>query len=67
LYGHIEGKGRQISFRFVEWEGITYLKIEARGPGSPVTKIPIIADFNNSEAARLWSGLADNLRAAAPR
>jgi hypothetical protein len=65
LYGHIEGGGRRISFRFVEWHGTTYLKVEARGSGSLVTKIPIVGAYNNSEAAKLWAQLAENLRVAA--
>ncbi len=62
LPGHPEGVGREIQFRFVEFGGATYLKVDAWGPGSALTELPIVSNLNYAVAESAWSSLAQNLR-----
>lgn len=62
LPGHPEGVGRGISFRFVDFEGTSYLKIEAWGAGSFLTEAPVVSSFNYAVARGTWDQLAANLR-----
>lgn len=61
LNGHPEGEGRRIKFSISHRSGRTYLDVRTWGPGSIITRAPVIRTANDQVARRTWSAFASNL------
>jgi hypothetical protein len=61
LSGHVEGAGRRIRFTIRQFNGSSYLVVEAHGPGSVLTTDDILARMNERLARHFWQQLANNL------
>ena len=62
LEGHSEGAGANIQSRFVEFEDMTYLKVDAWGPDSVFTTVPIVSHTDFYFIEKNWATLASNIR-----